>query len=946
MAFREEVLNVRLSDILKSHGLNSEPERKLPGHNLPDIYIEEQGVIIIIEARSCPLESIKPKAKERLARGLCNISLALSYPSEIKNSSNNDELLKNLQSSKYDAALFYLSEEGIREIELERKEIIDIIDSIKHAISLIVDSDKLTNLITKVDQEITALITMFEKGISNKVRIKIAEKIKSLLAIEGEINKKKEESIIYMVFFLILDALLFHEAVCKAEPGIKSLSEFDHKKGNISSFLNEEWKKILKIDYQPIFMLAEDILGILPADIIVESILDKLRELSLEVLKSGVLLSHDFMGRIYHRLLLRNSGQFYATYYTAIPSAFLLSTLLYQESHQKWEYKKGLSFLRNFRIIDPACGSGTLLSSSYVTLRKIFSKIIGDDEINKFHKIMVEKVIYGWDVLDFASHLSLVVLAQHNPDVRIDSSNIYTLPLGSDDGNIYLGSLSYLDLFLDRTDNRQLPLFPAKSFVKRLSQDESRIIHLDIQPNMFDVVIMNPPFSRSAGRVNVRYGYETEEIKKKMQDKEMSLISRLGFKGIGKAGLGATFIVLADKLIKDNGRLGIVIPRAILSAVSWGIIRNYLNEHYELKYVISNHDPGNDKVEGWNWSENTKLGEVLLILEKTRKKAKETIYINIWNKPENELQSIIYASNVLRKKPNGYIENGSYEFLSYNKRPVGTYYKIRQQKLRTNWLTPCLFANPELNSFAINLLENIKGDKLKNLVLKEKVRGREIYYAGIDRHQIEDNFENVNFDTAYKAIWGQPSWLSRIMEPNTNYIKGTKKESQKLFHRFASDLLIAERIWTTNSRVISLLTKEPVLATLFWEIKLRDEYIPYKNCVVLWFNSTFGIIQYLASSINNMGPWFNMKKEQMLELILPEELFHCDPEEAKEFICNITKLESIGEEFSLANNKLGQRYKIDKYISSKTSFKIDESIYNLLENEPIFTNKRLVSLTS
>jgi hypothetical protein len=122
-------------------------------------------------------------------------------------------------------------------------------------------------LITKVDQEITALITMFEKGISNKVRIKIAEKIKSLLAIEGEINKKKEESIIYMVFFLILDALLFHEAVCKAEPGIKSLSEFDHKKGNISSFLNEEWKKILKIDYQPIFMLAEDILGILPADI-------------------------------------------------------------------------------------------------------------------------------------------------------------------------------------------------------------------------------------------------------------------------------------------------------------------------------------------------------------------------------------------------------------------------------------------------------------------------------------------------------------------------------------------------------------------------------------------------------------------------------------------------------------------------------------------------------
>jgi len=231
------------------------------------------------------------------------------------------------------------------------------------------------------------------------------------------------------------------------------------------------------------------------------------------------------------------------------------------------------------------------------------------------------------------------------------------------------GSLNYLKQFafggkfIKNKSLRQMAIFKAKSFVKGIAQDDERIIDLEISPNSFDVVIMNPPFSRSAGDVNLRYGYEKEEIRREMQKEEKNLIRRLGWQGIGQAGLGASFIVLADKLVKNNGRIGIVIPRSILSAVSWKKIRNYLMEFYEIKYIISNHDPGNKTVEPWSWSENTDLGEVMIILEKTTRplEERETTYVNLWNKPENELKSFLYSLQVISNDLTAYLNDGDYK---------------------------------------------------------------------------------------------------------------------------------------------------------------------------------------------------------------------------------------------------------------------------------------------
>ena len=94
-----------------------------------------------------------------------------------------------------------------------------------------------------------------------------------------------------------------------------------------------------------------------------------------------------------------------------------------------------------------------------------------------------------------------------------------------------------------------------------MSGEREEFPEILVPPNNFDVVIMNPPFSRSA-KPNIKFGYASKEARKLMEDKLKRLTKRLNngkYKGIGKAGLGAYFVIIGDKMLKLNGRMGLVL---------------------------------------------------------------------------------------------------------------------------------------------------------------------------------------------------------------------------------------------------------------------------------------------------------------------------------------------------------------------------------------------------
>ena len=126
----------------------------------------------------------------------------------------------------------------------------------------------------------------------------------------------------------------------------------------------------------------------------------------------------------------------------------------------------------------------------------------------------------------------------------------------------------------------------------------------------FDVCAMNPPFTRSVGH-NLLFGNLPEAERARMQTKLKHEVARQHLSASITAGLGSVFVALADRHLKDNGRMALVLPRALTSGIAWRRTRDLLNERYCVEYLVVSHEP-----QHWNFSENTELSEVLVVARK------------------------------------------------------------------------------------------------------------------------------------------------------------------------------------------------------------------------------------------------------------------------------------------------------------------------------------------
>ncbi len=93
MAYREEVLNVKLAELLSHDGIISVPEtiiKKGKGRRLPDVIIGNYlGVRVVIEGRiqgSGVKESLDRDCERRLEEGIAALTVAVVYPIPLRTS--------------------------------------------------------------------------------------------------------------------------------------------------------------------------------------------------------------------------------------------------------------------------------------------------------------------------------------------------------------------------------------------------------------------------------------------------------------------------------------------------------------------------------------------------------------------------------------------------------------------------------------------------------------------------------------------------------------------------------------------------------------------------------------------------------------------------------------------------------------------------------------------
>ncbi|RLI20812.1 hypothetical protein DRO45_03210, partial [Candidatus Bathyarchaeota archaeon] len=504
-------------------------------------------------------------------------------------------------------------------------------------------------------------------------------------------SKEDVHKLVSTAGLLLVDAMVFHETIAAFHKEIPTLSML-LSSSNIKKELENSWRYIIQnIDYEPVLEITLNILMNLPASATVDRQLRSLVNLAYDIASSKVLLRHDLFGRIYHRLLLGNLVKYHATYYTSIPAARLLARLLINlPSDLDVATVPPVYNGEPLRVVDFACGSGTLLSAIY---KEIDAKHRIESErlrINDLHRYLLEEGIWGFDVLHHAVHLAATVLSLHNP-IPVRDSKLFALRLGEEK---YLGSVNFLESSVLGQDMR-LTGSVGRWGQKRVSV--ARRKEETIVLPKFHICIMNPPFTRSVGG-NLLFGSLPRKERVKLQKSLNMLLREKGLTGIGQAGLGAVFVFIADKYLVENGRMGLVLPRAVLSGVSWQKVREKLLERYHVEYVITSYETNNQ----WNFSENTDLSEVLIVARKKRggERPRYTFFVNLWKKPSNELESIYLGSQLKNLYGSGKLydienSNASPYHLKLHGRKIGEVYSAMLED--NNFGVYNIFSQMELN---------------------------------------------------------------------------------------------------------------------------------------------------------------------------------------------------------------------------------------------------------
>ena len=444
-----------------------------------------------------------------------------------------------------------------------------------------------------------------------------------------------------MAATIMINAMLFHTNLI-GHPKLKDFHELRPDGYLLKSLVVQEWREILKINYWSIFQIALDLLVTLRPGPIASRALDRMASAAERIHRLGAAESSDLIGTVFQRLIA--DRKFLATFYTRPESATLLAHLAIPDDGA-WDDAERM---KDFKIADYACGTGTLIHAAYRRLNQLHLFSGGDP--SKLHSHMMGESLTALDVLPSAVHLTASVLSSSHPMERYQGTRTIVTQYGkTEDGGVSIGSL---DLLASNGEVR--PLISLHSGTAMTGTGSAQAADaVDMPQFSQDLVIMNPPFTRAGS--DWEGANRASDYIKQFRGLDNDLVTQRKMSALekkygadtcahGYAGIASWFVALADRMVKPGGAIALVLPLTALQGSSWQKVRELIAERYCDVIVMT---IAAARSEDQSFSADTGMAETLIVCRQSSNgRDRRGLFVSLDQRPNNEMESLELAKAI------------------------------------------------------------------------------------------------------------------------------------------------------------------------------------------------------------------------------------------------------------------------------------------------------------
>ena len=503
---------------------------------------------------------------------------------------------------------------------------------------------------------------------------------------------------------ILMNAAMMHQRIDATgfiETSYKLAEAKNHP--DVIHYLTRAWERIMRTDYQTVFEPAVEILDTVKDKTQrrggLERALHHIASEAERIAETYANMGMDHAGPLFNRVMgdQASDGAFFTR-----PLAAVIAASLALDLYDEIDWRKEEDWERT-KIVDLACGSGTLLAATLADMRRRAREAGASSlAVGKLHRAAVEHSLKGFDINPVSLQLAAAQLSIGNSEIRFNRMGLYRMPYGQSrsGSEVSAGSLELLGQSEivkrpKRVDQLNVEDIDQEIHAEEVWQDDNQSARLDSAVDAVKnarVVIMNPPFTNRA-QMGEKFSRTVQhELRKRADGLENGLVAAdpemEGF--MDKNSIRPLFVALADHCLDDvKGVLSMINPTIALSSTSGINERRLLAKRFHIHTVVTCHLPGQI-----NMSQNTNINESIVVARRHEGARPDTRFVHLDRFPMTEKEALELCS----KLRNGQQLDEGWGEVSY---------WPADRMIEGDW-SPAIWRDPELAQVSRNLANHPK----------------------------------------------------------------------------------------------------------------------------------------------------------------------------------------------------------------------------------------------